>query len=291
MASLFIIPQSPFWYLSYKDKNGWVKKSTGLRVDDPNETMQAKRLRADAESKEYGGRIGNAGGWDWVEPWLRTTGYAARTLERYLTAWGWVSLWLARARLGPADVRYEHAAEYLQWRVGRKKKTGKTAGRNTAIQEVKFLSMVMSEAVPRRLIQANPLVKLKLKPDTKKKKPALSDEEVDKCLVALEGEDEWMRVAFQIALATGCRLRETRIPLDAINLDLPVPEMTFPAPKGGEDKAFTIPVPTSLIPLFKKMRTKKRKWTITAFPFQPSRGRQRRWGRHRWRLSRRRYLG
>lgn len=77
-----------------------------------------------------------------------------------------------------------------------------------------------------------------------------------------------MRDSFLIALHTGCRLRETIIPMNCI--DLKAGTITFPAPKGGEDKAFSVPMPNALRPMFERMKTDGRKVTLE-MPFQPSR--------------------
>jgi hypothetical protein len=47
-------------------------------------------------------------------------------------------------------------------------------------------------------------------------------------------------------------------------------KITFPSPKGGESRAFSVPMPTALRPLFEKLRKAKKKFTVE-FPFQPSR--------------------
>jgi len=271
MASLFKKPNSAFWYLRHKKGGKWVKESTGLRHDDPNETAAARAIRARYEAREHDHSALPAGGWDWTEPHLRATGLSQKSIDRYIVGWRWLSLWLLERGLLPATVRYAHCQEYIDWRVGRKKQSGKTAGRNTAIGEVKLLSQILGEATRRGMIPANPLVGLKLRKTTPKKKPELSDEEVAQCERALAEEPTWMQRSFAIALATGCRLRETRIPMSCIDLDAEIPTITFPSPKGGEEKAFSIPCPSALLPLLRELRTAGAKYTIEEFPFQPSR--------------------
>jgi integrase len=78
----------------------------------------------------------------------------------------------------------------------------------------------------------------------------------------------WRQIAFEIALQTGCRLRETRIPLSCV--DFLETKITFPSPKGGEEKAFSIPMPTVLMPLLEKLKAERKSNTLD-FPFQPSR--------------------
>ena len=158
--------------------------------------------------------------------------------------------------------------QYIEWRTNYKKKTGKTVGRDTAIMELKLLAMIMGEAVRLSHADANPLVSLKLRKDKAAKKPELTDAEIKTIREALQDEPDWMQTAFDISLHTGCRLRETRLPLNCI--DFKEDKITFPSPKGGEDRAFSVPMPSALRPLFEKLRKAKRKFTVE-FPFQPSR--------------------
>jgi len=128
--------------------------------------------------------------------------------------------------------------------------------------------MLMNEAVRLGHIEASPLVSLQLRRDKAARKPELSDEEIVAIRSALKAEPEWMRVSFEIALHTGCRLRETRIPLNCV--DFSENKITFPSPKGGEDRAFSVPLPSALRGLFQGQVKAKRKFTLE-FPFQPSR--------------------
>ena len=77
-----------------------------------------------------------------------------------------------------------------------------------------------------------------------------------------------MQRAFQISLHTGCRLRESRIPLNCV--DPTEGKITFPTPKGGKERAFSIPMPTALRPLLESIRHERATHTLE-FPFQPSR--------------------
>ncbi|MEI7534236.1 MAG: hypothetical protein WCK57_07675 [Verrucomicrobiae bacterium] len=271
MASLFKYPSSPFWYLRHKVDGEWKKSSTGLRHNNPNETAKARALRASAEAKEYRDATVSGSGWAWVDGYFSQAGLSPLTLIRYVAAWRWVTMFLQENRLDVSGVRYQHVGEYLTWRIGRRKNHGKAGSRNTAILEMKLLAMVMSEAVRRGMITASPLASLKLRRDPAPKKRIFTDEEIARCRSGLADCPEWMSVAFEIALCTGCRLRETRIPMEFIDLDSDVPTITFPAPKGGSKVAFSVPVPSPLIPIFRKMKADGRTHTIDAFPFQPSR--------------------
>jgi integrase len=272
MASLFKMSGKPFWYLRHKVDGEWKKSSTGLRHDDPNETAKARALRAEAEVSEFRSAPVSKIGWEWVDRFIATSGLAEDSKIRYNGAWKWMQMFLQENRLDISSVRYSHVEDYIVWRPNQKKKSGKRAGRNTAIQEIKFLQMIMNEAVRRSLIVANPLASLKLRKDETKVKRAFTPEEIELCREAVKSREEWMRVCFEIGLFTGCRLRETRIPLTFIDLEAAVPTITFPAPKGGRRKAFSVPIPDALMEMFRAMKKEKRRThTIAEFPFQPSR--------------------
>ena len=276
MASIYRKKKSPFWFIQFKDENGTRhNKSTPYRTDNPGDTVKARALRASMETKELtrsGGAL-DEGGWEnWVEKFLERHCESTLTFERYKDAWKWLAYWLqAKRYASPRAITYRNALEYIDWRITYKKKTGKTVGRNTAIFELKTFAMIMGEAVRLGHTDANPLASLKLKRDKPAKKPELTDKEVTAIQKALKIEPEWMQVSFEIALHTGCRLRETRIARDCV--DLVENKITFAAPKGGEDRAFSIPMPSALRPLFERLfgdKKNKRKFTLE-FPFQPSR--------------------
>jgi integrase len=272
MAYLYRKSRSPFWYVVYFDSTRKERhRSTGLRADDPNDTAKAKALRAELEAKEHHRTpVVNSEGWDtWVPQYLERHCESPLTLQRYTGNWKWLSLWLQTERLySPRAMTYRKALEYIDWRTAFKKKTGNRAGRNTAIMELKLLAMIMGEAVRLGHADANPLVSLKLRRDKAAKKPELTDKEIVEIRAALNAEPEWMQVAFDIALHTGCRLRETRLPLNC--LDFKENKITFPSPKGGEDRAFSIPMPSSLRPLLTRISKSEQAFTVE-FPFQPSR--------------------
>lgn len=272
MAYMYRKLRSPFWYVQFIDADGRKHdKSTGLRTDDPNDTLKAKSLRAELEAKEYHRvPVVNGAAWDsWVPKFFSRHCQTERTLERYQDAWKWVALWFQRQRIhSPRQLTYKRAVEYLDWRTTFKKRTGKIVGRNTAIYELKILSLVVDEAVRLGHADANPLVSLKVHRDKPAKKPELTDEEIVEICEALKGEPEWMQVSFDIALHTGCRLRETRIPLACISFQ--EKKITFPSPKGGEERAFSIPMPSALRPLFMRLKAAGKPYTVE-FPFQPSR--------------------
>lgn len=273
MASLYKKNNSPYWFIQFIDADGIRRnKSTGLRADNPGDTLKARALRAQMEAKELNREAGEIGGgnWDtWVPQYLERHCESPRTLERYIGNWTWLAFWLQDNHYHtPRSINYRNALEYIDWRTSYKKRTGKTAGRNTAIMELKLLAMIMGEAVRLGHADANPLVSLKLRRDKAAKKPELSDKEIGTIREALRSEPLWMQVSFDISLHTGCRLRETRLPLNCLNFK--ENKITFPSPKGGEDRAFSIPMPSALRALLERFRKAKQEYTVD-FPSQPSR--------------------
>jgi len=273
MASLYKKRNSPFWWIQFIDTDGIRRnKSTSLRTDSPAETVKARTFRAQVEAKELSRNSGaiSGGGWDtWVPQYLDRHCESPLTLRRYSGSWSWLAFWLQENHYhSPRAITYRNALEYINWRTQYKKKTGKMAGRNTAIMELKLLAMIMGEAVRLGHADANPLVSLKLRRDKAAKKPELTDKEISEIREALKTEPKWMQTAFDISLHTGCRLRETRLPVEC--LDFVENKITFPSPKGGEDRAFSIPMPSALRPLLQRLRKSKQKF-ILEIPFQPSR--------------------
>lgn len=277
MATLYERQRSPFWYIQYHDEQGKRhNKSTGLRADNKDQTLKARILCSEVTTKELSRPGKSAIGhvtWDsWVSKFFERHCVSPRTLLRYTEIWKWLALWLQVNRYhSPRDITYARGIDYIDWRTSHKKKSGKTVGRNTAIFELKILALLMAEAVRLGHADANPLTSLKIKTDPVAKKPEMSDAEIRDIREALKEEPEWMQNAFEISLHTGCRLLETSIPMKCVNFD--ENKITFPTPKGGEVRAFSVPMPSALRLLFEKLRDAKKQCTVE-FPFQPSR----KWG-------------
>jgi hypothetical protein len=258
MASLHKRPRSPFYYLKYRDKEGVIRlRSTGLRHDTEEGRKAAAIEENNASNAELmrGGKV-QTDGWIWVEKALKPLFTTEATKQRTLDRWDRIlSFLLEKNVYAPADVTQQTAMDYLEWRTTKKRRSGKTAARNTAIYEIRLFSRIMRLAVDRRMAVTNPLQNLRLAKAQVKIKPAFTEEEIAKVRAALPNQPEWMSIAFEISLATGCRLRETQIPLKCIDFDRET--ITFPAPKGGASKGFTIPMPTSLKPLLESLKNKE----------------------------------
>jgi hypothetical protein len=258
MASIHKRPRSPFYYLKYRDKDGVIRfRSTGLRHDTEEGRKAAAIEENNASNAELmrGGKV-QTDGWVWVEKALKPLFTTEATKQRTLDRWDRILSFLLEKNVYTAtDVTPQTALDYLEWRTTKKRRSGKTASRNTAIYEIRLFSRVMRMAVDRRKAVTNPLQNLRLAKAQVKIKPAFTEDEIAEVRAALPQQAEWMRIAFEISLATGCRLRETQIPLKCI--DFHRETITFPAPKGGASKGFTIPMPTALKPLLESLKNKE----------------------------------
>lgn len=256
MASLYTRPNSPFWFLKRKKDGKWVSNSTGLQVESEIETAQAKLLCAQASLAETGkAESSHDRGWGWVRGWMESRWANPKTTKRHLGGWAHIEHWLTvRGLSDPSVIEFRHGAEFVQWREGRTSRH-RVCGRNTALGDAKLLGQIMGVAVQRGMIRANPIRKLGIAKIAAAEKREITDEEVARCLKGLEIEPEWMRLAFLIALHTGCRLSETALTMELV--DFARGTITFPSPKGGRKRAFTRPLPRPLEPVLKRLAGRK----------------------------------
>jgi integrase len=276
MATLITKKDSKFWHMKFKDAEGvWRLRSTGLLRTDPRQTAEARIMQAKLDAAQVDQALDKQiadRGWGFVEEYLETFAPKPKTQKSYRGRWNWISLFLAEKKFrSPQLIEYKHANEYIKWRTGWKKRTGKTVCRNTAIGEVKFFSQVMEEAARRNLCTSNPLVKLRLIKDDPEEKPEITDAEFQIILPALETlppDKQWMKYSFLIAMHTGCRLGDTR--MEKMLWDFERDTITFLEPKGGKKRDFSVPMPAPLRPLLLEVKKKKLQPQLK-FPFQPSR--------------------
>jgi len=261
MASLYTRPNSPYWFLKRKLPGGkWVGASTGLRAESEVETAKAEILRAEATLSEalVGGGSAEAKhekGWGWVDGWLRLHCKTPATLENYSCSWRHIIHWLALNNLShPEQIKFAHGQEFITWRMGRKARH-RVCNKNTALKDMKVLKMVLIHAARLGMIVANPIGALGITKDRPRRKAEITDAQFNRCLELLEIEPEWMQLSFHIAMHTGCRLRDSALPLENINFERNT--ITFGKPKGGEARAFTRPLPPALVPILKPLRARR----------------------------------
>lgn len=272
MASLYRRPRSPYYYLSFFEAGQRRHISTGLRADDAADRRRASALLAKytyAEKCAPAGRHALGSGWDWVPAFIESIARAPRTLEAYELRWRNLSLYLREQKLAhPRALRHEHAQAYLRWRTAHKRPAGKHIAHNTATGEVKMLKTLLNEAKVRGLVDRNVFDSFRARYDAIAEKPEINEAEQGLIETALLTQPTWMRRAFRISMATGCRLRETRIDLRT-QVDLDRATLHFPAPKGGRRKAYSIPLPQSLRTLFEELLQAGTRYTVD-FPECPS---------------------
>jgi len=258
MASLHKRKQSPFFWIKHRDNKGHIRfRTTRCRYDTKEGRKQANELKYEyaLEELQRGGQV-QTEGWVWVQKALSPSFRTEATKQRTLGRWDIIeSFLLEKGIYRPADLTPETTSDYIEWRTTKKRRSGKTTARNTAIYEVRLLGRIMGYAVERKYVQTNPLGKIRLAKSPTKPKPALTDNEIARIRLALKAKAEWMQVSFEISLATGCRLQETSIPLECINFDKET--ITFPSPKGGPEKAFTIPMPTTIRSLLESLKGRR----------------------------------
>lgn len=261
---MYIFPRkdSAFLYVRYWDarRGKWRNRSTKVRASDPAKDRKLAKLlhklegeNLDAPSAESGERETALA--RWVPGWLRSTYRKdSGTLAIYEQRWrALLSFLHARKLYHAADITREHAAAYIEWRTHmRKGNNGLTIKRNTCIAELKMLAMVLFEAIRRGQITDNPMSKLRLRKEATAIKPEFTDEEIAVVRQELRQADEWMRVAFEIAIYTALRHAETRMELRNVNFARG--EIFVPEPKGGKRKAYTIPLPDELRPMLQRLK-------------------------------------
>ncbi len=113
MASLITRPRSPFWYLQHKKDGKWLKTSTGLRCDCPNDTAKARALRAEFEAHEFSTVSAKASNWEWVPDYLENMGSAPRTLICYHSRWRWVGMFFTQHKIASSA---ESVGELRLWK-------------------------------------------------------------------------------------------------------------------------------------------------------------------------------
>ena len=268
MASLIKRKGSPFWFIQYRQGDKWNKRSTGLRHSVSADTRKAREECAKQTLKEMTvSRVGGESRWDaWVLKFLEGR-YADRqkTLARYKTTWRTWLLYLDKLGVElPMHVTHVHCQDFIAWRQDPKTKGVYACGRNTAIYDLKTFGLIMSEAMRRGFITTNPARGLGLVKTRPREKPEINAIEEMRIRAELPNWPEWMAVAFEIAMATGCRLRETVIELR--NIDEQAGTIHF-IQKGG--RPHTTALPPKLLPLIQRLRAEGRRTTLD-MPERPS---------------------
>lgn len=264
MASLYKRPNSPFWWIKYKDAAGKTRQhTTGMRHAVPAQTKKARVILREKQLLELKREKGSEhGAWRvWVEKFLEEHYQTQpKTLHRYKTCWRNLQAFLEeRGISAPHQLTFDACVDYMDWRQAGQPHLGiYKCGHNTARLDLKILHLICERAIKRRLILANPCRKLGIKRHKSPEKPELTDEDIALIrgkLVELQ-MPTWMSTSFEIAIHQGVRLSETSFPLSRI--DWKNENIEFHA-KG--DRLYSVSIHPDLLPLLKKLKKEKRLMT------------------------------
>lgn len=265
MASLYKRASSPFWWVKWRDGGKIVRQSTKCRVGVGADLISARKLRAELSVREQSSTTATAqpGGWDWVPQFLASRTAGLGNQRRMRSIWSSLSAYLEKSKTShPHQLTREWCLCFHAWRISGDDR--KPAHQNTAILELRIMSVVMREAVLRGFCGANPCIGIGIKRLTPAPRPELSAEDVLRIRSGIgaelaSGENQerchFLRVSFEIAMAQGCRLSETRLNVWS-DADLDRLEITFHA-KG--DRYYSTELNPALVPLFLELRAAGRK--------------------------------
>jgi hypothetical protein len=230
MAHLFKRDRSPYWWIQYRPSTSTKRRSesTGYRHSHIVQTRLARELEARrtlAERQSVG--IISRERWHvWVPSFIASR-YAdnPNSLTRYAAAWRVLRMWLDELEINlPRQLTYQHCEDYTAWRLKPDPENSRfRAGHNTIVLEMKFMALVMQQAVRLGYAQGNPCRELRLKRDPRKIFPQYNDDQIRFIVSAIRREPEAKRAflwpSFIIAWHHGVRLVETHLnPLTDIAL-------------------------------------------------------------------------
>lgn len=254
MASIFRQRKSQFWWIKHRDPQGRiVRRSTHFSARTAQGTREARRLQAELTLAERQQKpdVQSEAWAAWVVSFINlhypATDRPASNL-RCQIAWRHLARFLEEHKVTmPRLLTRAHCMSYFDWRKG--------AGRNTALLEIKFLGLLMNEAVLRGFALSNPCARLGVQRANIKIKPELTDADLDRIRAAVAADAnparrEFFANSLAIASAHGCRLSETYLnPMT--DVDLKRGTIYFRA-KGRRDHI--VPLHPSLQSLFRGLQ-------------------------------------
>lgn len=254
MASSYTRNDSPFVWLRLKRPDGtWQGINSGIRVDDPDSARKIKmRLAKEGVVEAAASASGHTARFEsWVPAFLSRHYANTLSLERAQNAWAALAVFLDwKGLLVPSQITHNSGHEYVEWRQHPPKKCRvKARAKNTALLEVKILSVIMQEAVRRQWAAGNPLLRLGIRRDAPKEKQEITQDSLALIEASLKHEPQWMQDCWLVAMRQGCRLRAAAVPMDRI--DEGVMSIVF-RNKGG--KLYAAPLHPDLLGLVARRR-------------------------------------
>ncbi|NBO26175.1 MAG: hypothetical protein EBU96_05165 [Actinobacteria bacterium] len=260
MASIYKRSDSKWYWIRYKTKDGqWKSKATRYRTDNTLHRARAAQEAAELSIHEHEKRTNDL---SWVDRLIETHQVATNTRIYYRNSWRNLIRFMSDRSIAIEDFTPATAHEYIAWRTTNPRSGGGFVGRNQALQDVKILKWIHRQGRLLGHMSSMAMVDFRSRKSPVHRKPVFAEDDVARCREALASRfvPDWMRTSFEIAYHTGCRMKETRIPLSCI--DLEASTMTFPEPKGGSGRSYTIPIPDGLLPLFAKLKATPRSHTF-----------------------------
>ena len=260
MASIYTRKDSPWFWIRYKTKAGrWACKATRYRTDNTLHRAKARQEAAELSITEHDKRNTDL---TWVDDLISTHPVSDNTRIYYRNSWRNLLRFMAERDIALEDFTPATAHLYIAWRTSTPKTNGGFVVRNQALQDIKILKWIHRQGRLLGHLTTMAMVDFRSRKSPVRRKPVFTEQDIARCREALASRyiPDWMRNSFEIAYHTGCRLKETRLPLSCI--DLEAGTMTFPEPKGGSGRSYTIPIPDGLIPMFRKLKATPRSHTF-----------------------------
>lgn len=265
MASIYKRDRSPFWWVEFVDATGKRKQqSTNLRYDCVAQTRQARQRRDELSTLEASAKAtGNSPEiWRaWVPRFLSQRYGATATGARAEQAWRNLAAYLDAIDVAiPRQLARQQIRDFIEWRQKARTENGTHKGtKNTALLEIKFLSLIMDEAVASGFANSNPCLRLGIGRDQPKRKARITDLEHRLITRALKLEPEWMRVSYKISWEQGCRFSETMLPLGDVDFARNVIGLRT---KGQKERIAEVPLSPGLRPLLRRLARQGREYTF-----------------------------
>jgi len=260
VASIYKRSDSQWFWIRYKSKDGrWHCKPTRYRTDNTLHRAKARQEAAELSIAEHEKRSKDLA---WVDDLIATHPVSENTRIYYRNSWRNLLRFMAERHIELEDFAPATAHDYLAWRTATTRTGGGFVGRNQALQDIKILKWIHRNGRLLSHLTTMAMVDFRSRKSPVHRRPVFTEQDIARCREALASRyvPDWMRASFEIAYHTGCRLKETRLPLSCIDLDAGT--ITFPEPKGGEGRAYTIPIPDGLLPLFRKLKATPRSHTF-----------------------------
>jgi len=263
VAAIYRRKDSQWFWLRYKTANGkWSAKATRYRTDN---TLHRAKAQEEAAKLSVGERtIKSDHGW--VSAMIESHPVCPSSKRHYLNSWRHLSRFIDEHGITLEEFSPIHADQYITWRIAHPRTNGKPVCRNMAVDDVKALKWIHRQGRLRGLVHSVAMIDYRAKKSPPSKRPVFTDDEITRvrkfiCHSAeVDPGFEWMFISFEIGYTTGCRLRETRLDLRLV--DLHAGTITFPEPKGGVTRAYTIPIPSTIVPLLSRLKASGRRYAF-----------------------------